>query len=97
MFAHTVCSIWPIDRTISGATTPGQSRPESNGNERVLHIPQISKAGVMPSDDLMPYPGHTLREGSYHFCRDAVGVLYSPSWVGFFFQGVPMMLNDKYT
>ena len=32
-------SIWPIDKTLSGATTPGQSRPESEGNKRVLRIP----------------------------------------------------------
>ena len=35
-------SIWPIDRTLSGATTPGQSGPESDGNEGVLRIPQSS-------------------------------------------------------
>ena len=40
---HTVFSIWPIDRTLSGATTPGQSEPGSNGNERVLHILQALK------------------------------------------------------
>ena len=33
-------SIWPIYRTLSGATTLGQGRPGSDGNERVLHIPQ---------------------------------------------------------
>ena len=38
-------TIWPIDRTLSGATYPGQSGPENNGNERVLHIAQISKTG----------------------------------------------------
>ena len=27
-----------MDRTLSGATTMGQSGPESNGNEGVLHI-----------------------------------------------------------
>ena len=32
--------IWPIDKTLSNSTTPGQSRPRSNGNEEVLHIPQ---------------------------------------------------------
>ena len=32
-------SIWPIDRTLSGATILGQSEPGSNGNEEVLHIP----------------------------------------------------------
>ena len=31
--------IWPIDRTLSGATTPGQSGPGSDGNEGVLRIP----------------------------------------------------------
>ena len=32
-------SIWPIDRTLTGATTAGQSRPGSNGNKGVLCIP----------------------------------------------------------
>ena len=32
-------SIWLIDRTLSGATTPGQSGPTSDGIEGVLHIP----------------------------------------------------------
>ena len=29
-------SIWPIDRTLSGATTPGQNGPGSDGNEGIL-------------------------------------------------------------
>ena len=46
-------SIWPIDRTLSGATTPGHSRPGINGNEGVLHIPQSSSIiGTLPSDCL---------------------------------------------
>ena len=54
-------SIQPIDRTLSGATTPGQSGPGSNGNEGVLHIPQSSSiAGTSPSDCLVSYPGHSL-------------------------------------
>ena len=52
-------SIWPIDRTLSDATSPSQSGPGSNGNEEVLHIPQISKAGALLSDGLMSYPGHS--------------------------------------
>ena len=32
------------------------SWPESNGNEGVLHISQIFKAGASPSDYLMSYP-----------------------------------------
>ena len=39
----------------------GQSEPWSNGNEGVFHIPQISKAGALPSEDLISYPGHSLR------------------------------------
>ena len=35
-------SIWPIDRTLSGATTPGQIGPGSDGSEGVLFIPQNS-------------------------------------------------------
>ena len=57
---HTVCSSKSIDRTLLGVTTPGQSGPGSNGNERVFYIPQIFKAGTLPSDCLMSYPGHLL-------------------------------------
>ena len=56
---HTVCSIWPIDRTISGATTPDQSGLGSNGKDWILYIPQSSKSGALPLDGLMSYPGHS--------------------------------------
>ena len=56
-------SIWSIDRTLSGATTPGQSGPGSNKNEGVLHIPQSSSiTRASPSDCLVSYPGHSLGE-----------------------------------
>ena len=32
-------SIWTIDGTLSGVTTPGQSEPVSNGNKGVIYIP----------------------------------------------------------
>ena len=52
-------SIWPIDKTLSGATTPGQSGLGSDGNEEVLHIPQSSSIiETSPSDCLVSYPGH---------------------------------------
>ena len=35
-------SIWPIDKNLSGATTPGQSGRVSHGNEEVFNIPQSS-------------------------------------------------------
>ena len=57
-------SIWPIDRTLSGATTLGQSGPGSYGNDRVLHIPQSSSiTETSPSDCLVSYPGHSFRGG----------------------------------
>ena len=41
---------------LSGATTPGQSGPGSDGNEGVLRIPQSSSiAGTSPSDCLVSY------------------------------------------
>ena len=46
-------SMWPIDRTWSGATTPGQSGPGSNGNEEVLHIPQSSKTRASTSESFV--------------------------------------------
>ena len=53
-------SIWPINRTLSGAPTPSQSGPESDGNEGVLHIPQSSSiTGTSPSDCLVSYPEHS--------------------------------------
>ena len=36
-------SIWPINRALSGATTPGQSEPGSDGNDGLLHISQRSR------------------------------------------------------
>ena len=38
-------SIWPIDRSLGGATTPNKNGPGSNGNERVLRTPH--KAQVL--------------------------------------------------
>ena len=53
-------SILPIDRTISGATTPGQSGPESDGIIRDTRIPQSSSiTGASPSNCLY-YLGHSL-------------------------------------
>ena len=52
-----------IDRTLSDANTLGQSGPGSNGNERVLRIPQSSSiTGASTSDCLVSYPGHSLGE-----------------------------------
>ena len=48
-------SFWPIDRTLSGATTPSQSGPGSHGNEGILRIPQsYSITETSPSDSFVP-------------------------------------------
>ena len=44
-------SIWLIDRTLSGATTSGQSAPGSDGNEGVLRLPQSSSITEISSSD----------------------------------------------
>ena len=71
-------SIGLIDRTLSGATTLGQSGPVSDGNEGVLHITQSSSiTGASPSDCLMSYTGgHFLVGGltSLQRCSE----FYSP-------------------
>ena len=55
--------IWPIDRTLSDATTPGQSGPGSHDDEGVFCIPQSSSiTGTSPSDCYVSYPGHSLGE-----------------------------------
>ena len=79
-----------MDRALSGATTPGQSGPGSDGNEGVLRIPQSSNtAGTSPSDCLVSYPGYSLGGGGLPLCSEAVGVFYSPSQLGKFGDVLP--------
>ena len=61
-------SIWSIDGTLSGATTPGQSESGSDGNERILCIPQSSSiVEASPADCLLSYPGHlSVGDGLTH-------------------------------
>ena len=71
--------IGPIDRTLSGATTPSQSGPGSDGNEGIFRILQsFNVAGASLSDGLVSYPGHSLR-GVLLIGRNAVGVFNSSS------------------
>ena len=54
----------PLIGHLSGATTPGQSGTESDGNEGVFRIPQSSSiAGTSPSDCLVSNLGHSLGGG----------------------------------
>ena len=54
--------------TLSGTTTPGQSRPGINGNVGVLRVPQRSRTEASPSDGLVSYPGHSLGKSSQQRC-----------------------------
>ena len=75
-------SIWPIDRTLSGAITPAQGGPGSDGNEGVLRNPQSSSIiGTSPLDCLVSYPGHLLGE-VLPLCRVAFDVFYISNWLG---------------
>ena len=73
-------SIWPIDRTLSDATTPGQSEPESDDSKGVLRIPKNSSiTEAAPSYCLVSY--HTsFVEEVLPLCRVTVDA----------FKGVPL-------
>ena len=52
---HTVCSIWPIDRTLSDATTQGLG-----AMKEYFSLPKLPwLEPPPPSDGLMSYPGHS--------------------------------------
>ena len=56
-------SFWPINKTLSSATTAELNGTGSDGNEWLLCIPQSSNiTGASPSDCLVSYPAHTLGE-----------------------------------
>ena len=57
-------SIWPIDRTLSGVTTPSQSGPGSDGNEGILCIPQSSNITINLTIRLFSVISRILVEGS---------------------------------
>ena len=54
-------SIWPMNRTLSGATTPGQSGPRSDNNKGVQHIPQSASINrTSLSDCLISHHHHHI-------------------------------------
>ena len=67
-------SFWPMDRTLSGATTQSQGGPESDGSEVIPCIPQSSRiTGASSSDCLVSYI-QDIRWKNLLLCRDAVGL-----------------------
>ena len=84
LFKNIQCSlsmpfsfIWPIDRALSGSSSPGQSGPGSDGNEGVLSILQSSSiTGTSSSDCLVSYSWNSL--GILTPYINVVSVYYSP-------------------
>ena len=92
---YAVSSIQPIDRALSGATTPGQSGPGSDGNERILRIPQSSSiAGTSPWDCLVLYTGYLLKVGSYPSAEVQSAYSTSPADRG---DLISNLKNSRYT
>ena len=42
----------PLKGVLTSITSPAPSGPGSNGNERLLHIPQSPRTGASPSDSI---------------------------------------------
>ena len=73
-------SIWPIHRTLSGATTPGQSGHGSNGYKGVLrHSPKLQYYWSLTIRLFCVISRILVGEGVLPLCREAVRVFYSPS------------------
>ena len=53
-------SIWHINRTLKIPTTPSQSGPRSNSNERVLHTLQSSRTRRPPWCSLVSHSEHAF-------------------------------------
>ena len=64
-----------LDRTLSGATTQGQSGPGSDGNKGILHIPLNSRITRPPPSDCFCVKSRTLIAEVLSLCRDAVSGL----------------------
>ena len=65
-----------MDGIVIATTTQSQSEPVSDGNERLLHIPQSSKTVYSLILD-------TRGGGNVILYRDAVGEFYGPQLTGF--------------
>ena len=61
-------SIWLIHQTLTDTITPSQGWLGNKGNKRVLHIPQMSRAGASPYS-LMSNLFFSLVEGVHLFRR----------------------------
>ena len=83
LFAHVVGFIWPINRTLSSATTLGLSGHRSWDSKGVLHIPQIFKAGLNFISKTI------VGQGVLQYCRVAVDVFYTSNQFGHSYSTAP--------
>ena len=85
--------------TLSSATTPGQSRPGSNGYKEVFCILQSSSiSGTSQSDCLVTYLGYSLVGGTYSASEmQSVYSLAPANWAKGFvklFNGIYIYISD---
>ena len=74
-----------LDQILSGATTLSLSRPGSNCNEVVLHIPQSSSiTGASLSDCFVSYLRHALEESYPSVEMQSVYSTASTDWARIF-------------
>ena len=73
-------TIWPIKNILSGATTPDQSRPRSDGNSGILQIPHCSHiSGASALDFFVSYNWTLVCGEVLPLCREAGCVFCSPA------------------
>ena len=87
LFAHKkwlINSIRPIDRTFSQTINPCLGGPETNSNEVVLYIPQISKNWNFTVRKFNVNSSNIVGDGGVTLCRGAVSVFHSPNRHGLF-------------
>ena len=75
-------TVWPIDRTLSSATSPGQSWPRSEINEEEFRFPQSSSITEISLSEPLVLNSRTLFGGSYPSIESQSEYFYSPSWLG---------------
>ena len=86
-FKGSNSSIWSTDRTLSDTTTLSQSGPGSNGNKRILCLPQSSSiTRASPSGCLVSYPGHLL--GNLTSLQRCSWCILQPQPTGLFLTGM---------
>ena len=89
-------SIWPIDRTLSGASTPGQSGPGSDSYKGVLHISQSSSITEASSSDcLVSYLGNSLRESYSSAEKQSVYSAAPANWANRFKAKASLLLSQS--